>query len=181
MSIHCESCGAELPEDARFCGECGASARSDPPPDPYGYSYAEPAVNRRPVTGYSGYDPPAPVPAGTGHISTAEFFFTLLLFAIPVIGLIACLIMSFAPKLPTRRHFARALLIWNIIGCILGVSVGAFAYLKDEASSDLVRVRIMGQELGSMSSFEAVVPTSAPELLSEQLEPPQSFEITIDR
>ena len=52
-------------------------------------------------------------------LSTAAYFWTLLLFAVPVIGLIAMLIMAFASKNANRRNLAQACLIGLLICLIL--------------------------------------------------------------
>ena len=52
----------------------------------------------------------------------------MLLFAIPVIGLIALLIFAFAVKNKNLRNFARAILIWIIVALVL--SVLAFIAMK---------------------------------------------------
>ena len=51
-------------------------------------------------------------------LSTAAYFWTLLLFAVPVIGLIAMLIMAFASKNANRRNLAQACLIGLLI-CLI--------------------------------------------------------------
>lgn len=58
-----------------------------------------------------------------GVLSTGAFFGLILLFAIPVIGCIACIVMAFAPKNENLKHFARAMLIWVIIFMVLCVAM----------------------------------------------------------
>lgn len=65
---------------------------------------------------------PQPEQAPVKPISTAGFFLTMLLFAIPVIGWIACIIMGFTAKNSNRRSFARANLIWLAIFLLLAVA-----------------------------------------------------------
>ena len=43
----------------------------------------------------------------------------MILFAVPVIGFIACIIMAFAAKNKNIRNYARATLIWMIIAFVL--------------------------------------------------------------
>ncbi|MBQ4425152.1 MAG: zinc ribbon domain-containing protein [Lachnospiraceae bacterium] len=65
-------------------------------------------------------------------VKTARFFWMGLLFAIPVIGLIAVIITSVAAKRESLRNFARANLIWIIVGLILLLlaALGGFIYLN---------------------------------------------------
>ncbi len=54
------------------------------------------------------------------------FFGLILLFSIPVIGLIACLIFMFAPKKKSMKNYARATMVWlalQIVSTILIVSI----------------------------------------------------------
>ncbi|MBR5981604.1 MAG: hypothetical protein IK035_06300, partial [Firmicutes bacterium] len=92
---------------------------------------------------------PAPGPAPemrSKEISTAGYFWLMLLFAIPVIGLIALLIFAFAVKNKNLRNLARAFLIWIIVALVL--SVIAFILMK-----------IFGVNLSSvMESIQNVIP-----------------------
>lgn len=54
-----------------------------------------------------------------GVVSTGAFFGLGLLYSIPVIGWIACIIMSFVPQNVNTKHFARAAMIRLIIGLVL--------------------------------------------------------------
>lgn len=50
--------------------------------------------------------------------SVMSYFGLMLLFSIPVVGLIACIVMSFALKNKNTRNFARAALIFIVV-CLL--------------------------------------------------------------
>ena len=52
-------------------------------------------------------------------LSTAAYFWTLFLFLVPGIGLIAMLIMAFTARNKNRRNFAQACLIYVLIALIL--------------------------------------------------------------
>ena len=85
-----------------------------------GAAAAAPLVGEKPAA------PVTPVPEGpevltvyNKPLSTAAYFWTLLLFAVPVIGLIAMLIMAFASKNANRRNLAQACLIGLLICLIL--------------------------------------------------------------
>ena len=56
-------------------------------------------------------------------MGTGAFFGLILLFCIPVIGWVACVIMAFASGNQNRKNFARAMLIFIIIGILLSVAV----------------------------------------------------------
>ena len=51
----------------------------------------------------------------------------MFLYAIPVIGWLVCLITALAAKNENKKHFAKAMLIWLIIGLVLAV-VGYFVF-----------------------------------------------------
>ena len=57
-------------------------------------------------------------------VTTGAFFGLNLLFSLPAIGWIICLIMAFAPKNKNIKNFARSKLIWIIIAIILGAICG---------------------------------------------------------
>lgn len=68
----------------------------------------------------SQYNPTAPesVPQtedASAVVGTGAFFGLELVFAIPLVGLIVSIILSFAPKNRNLRHYAQAKLIWAVI------------------------------------------------------------------
>lgn len=66
--------------------------------------------------------------------SVLAFFGMLLLFTIPVVGWIACLVMCFAAKKQNTKNFARAIMIWTVIGAFLVAAViSAFMWAFSEA------------------------------------------------
>ncbi|MBR3060272.1 MAG: zinc-ribbon domain-containing protein [Oscillospiraceae bacterium] len=136
MARFCTECGTAIPEGAGFCIECGAKApeaETNPAqpavpasPEPY------PAVPQpQPVPEQNGYEepqqaayPPRPSagpsrPDRSGKpVSTLGFWALKLLYAIPVVGFFASLVLSIAPENKSLKHHALATLIWRII--ILG-------------------------------------------------------------
>lgn len=54
-------------------------------------------------------------------VSTGAFFGLNLLFSLPGIGWIICIIMAFAPQNKNIKNYARSKLIWLVIGIVLGV------------------------------------------------------------
>lgn len=145
----CQNCGARLTPDADFCPVCGArcarpvaSLRPTVPPA----SSAQPAHPEapRPVPPQSGpeasgsaapgpqpgtgprYSSPAPESAGVP--SVWWYFGMLLLFAVPVVGLVAMLCFSLLPGCSDQqRNLARACLLLALI-LALAVLVGIFLF-----------------------------------------------------
>ena len=77
------------------------------------------------------YTQPAPDPTSK-VVGTGAYFWLMLLFALPIIGFIACIIMAFAPKNKNIKHFARAQLIWMVIAIVLiGILVAVITLLTN--------------------------------------------------
>ncbi|MDR0248519.1 MAG: hypothetical protein LBI44_02500, partial [Oscillospiraceae bacterium] len=80
------------------------------------------------------YAAPAPVypqqtkkPSGDKTLGVGAFFGLMLLFAIPVLGWIACLVFALVPANKNCKNFARAYLIIILIG--IGALVGLYFLL----------------------------------------------------
>lgn len=136
----CKNCGARLTPDADRCAVCGAPRVYDAPPcspDP------EPAVPQ-PEPSLPPCPPPVPdplppappkgtptphycrEPEETDATPSIEWYFgMLLLFVIPVIGLVAMLCFSFLPGCSQRqRNLARAcLLLTLMIAALISIAV----------------------------------------------------------
>ena len=111
--------------------------------------YAQPAyqqpVYQQPQQTYAA--PTAPDPTNK-VVGTGTYFGLMLLFALPIIGFIACIIMCFAPKNKNIKHFARANLIWAIIGLIIaGLLIGGI-YLLSNSLLDYINQATDGQFSG---------------------------------
>ena len=121
----CPSCGAEISPDAAFCTECGtkiAAAPTAPAPakkEPERKPETPPA--QKPPQTQGGYVPPqqtAPsVPADV--VGVGAYFWLTVLYHIPFLGWLVCLVMCFAPRNRNLKNFSRATLIRMIIGLIL--------------------------------------------------------------
>jgi hypothetical protein len=142
----CTECGANVPDDVKFCVECGKpmdAARTEPDTVPAQAAatvnqappvQARPAAQTAPPPQYQQqpYSPPqqaayagaAPPPKGGKYsvMSTGAYIGTMILFAIPIIGWLACIIMAFAAGNRNRRNFARAMLVFMVIGLILAIA-----------------------------------------------------------
>jgi hypothetical protein len=134
----CTECGATVQDGVKFCIECGKPIGETPQPIPAMAAAAaqptpaadapaaQPTPAPQPAYGYPAA-PVQPVVPGSAPdsksevIGTGGYFLTLLLFAIPLVGWIACIIMAFAAGNRNRRNLARAMLIFLVIGLILSV------------------------------------------------------------
>ena len=112
MSV-CTKCGENIQNGAQACPACGAPT---PAPAPAWQQPAYPPQQAyQPPMVPAGEVPPAP---GSPYsvISTIGYVGLGILFALPVIGVIACLIMAFAAKNLNCRNYARAGLIFMLVG-----------------------------------------------------------------
>ena len=141
MAKFCTECGKEIAQGVAFCTECGTKAPADPATattetvtEAKETKIETPVVHTPPAQNYPAqqtYTQPAPDPASK-VVGTGAYFWLMLLFAIPIIGQIACLIMAFAPKNKNIKHFARAQLIWMVIAIVLiGILVALITLLTN--------------------------------------------------
>ena len=116
MAKFCKNCGHELPENAVFCGECGRPVEK------------EPAVTEIvPAPAAPKQTAPAPKPeaaqASGKTLSLWAYVGLFLLFNLPFVGWIICIVMAFAPKNANIRHFAGGLIVYTLIMAILAVGI----------------------------------------------------------
>ena len=141
MAKFCTECGKEIAAGVVFCTECGTKAPADPATattetvtEAKDTKVETPVVHTPPAQSYQAqqtYTQPAPDPTSK-VVGTGAYFGLMLLFAIPIIGQIACLIMAFAPKNKNIKHFARAQLIWMVIAIVLiGILVALLSVLTN--------------------------------------------------
>ena len=113
----CKNCGRFAAEPTQtHCQKCGAPLPPLPPESvPQSEEKTEAA---RPL--YHRQTPEA-------GMTTVEYFFTLLVFSIPLVGLVLQLIWSFSgPEDPARRNLSRAYLLRKLIGAVLLTAAAAF-------------------------------------------------------
>jgi preprotein translocase subunit SecF len=74
-------------------------------------------------------------------VSLGDWILTMILSSIPIVGLIMILVWAFGGGAkPSKKNYARALIIMAIIGIVLGIIssilfAGAFAALANNLSS----------------------------------------------
>ena len=119
MLRFCKNCGLLVPHDAHTCPQCGA------PVPPHAASALSPAA---PL-----YDAPdrEDEPAIEAMSQTATTI-TMILFAIPIVGLVLSLVWSFGGTHdPARKRLARAYLIRTLVvaaAAVLFVLVAALVF-----------------------------------------------------
>lgn len=115
MLLFCKHCGLLLPAHETVCPRCGTPAPqpSAPPAQPPLYASADAPASAAPKEGPR-YQAPAAKPRGP--MGLAGYFGSLLLFAVPVVGLIFMLIWSVSDRVrPERHRLAQAYLIRTVI------------------------------------------------------------------
>ncbi len=140
--MQCTNCGATLKEGAAFCENCGQPVatvntnlqdsdttrslygndpqtqynqpyQSNPPPRPYQPAPPSPYMNAAPT--YNTY-------TDESVMTTGSWFVTMLITAIPIVGIVMIFIWAFGSSGNiNRRNYARAVLIWALIAIVLGI------------------------------------------------------------
>ena len=113
MARFCKECGAEIPEGVSFCNACGAAVQSQ---------NVQPVQSVQQTTAAQ---PVQQVPLADGTVGTGYFFGMMLVYAIPIVGWIACILTALKGKHQTKKNFAKAMMIWLIIGLVLSLITGA--------------------------------------------------------
>jgi hypothetical protein len=86
----------------------------------------------------AGFDSPPPKSSPYAVMGTGAYIGHSILFAIPVVGWLICVIMAFSAKNLNKRHYARAVLIFLVIGAVLSVSLYfLFSWVWDAAAEYL--------------------------------------------
>ena len=102
----------------------------------------------------------APAPeqdaARVAPVSTAAFFGYKVLYGIPVIGWILCLVFSFTQKNVNKRNFARATLIGLVISLVITCVIGFAAIKVAEIVIEKYMMEALGGSLGGLGDLGAV-------------------------
>ena len=140
----CTGCGKSMSAELTPAPEMETEQAPVPPepvapptPQPeYRQAYQpaqQPAYQHAPQTPPPSYTSPPAQPPVYGEddrpargskyavMGTGAYFGTMILFCIPVIGWISCIIMAFAVQNRNLRNFARAMMIFLIIGAVMSV------------------------------------------------------------
>lgn len=90
-------------------------------------------------------------------VSTGAFFGYKLLYGIPVVGWILCLIFSFTEKNVNKRNFARATLLALVLSLVVTCLLGLAVVKAAEVVVERVAVEILDGTLGDVGILEEVV------------------------
>ncbi len=147
MARFCTGCGKELADGLMFCTGCGTKVPESTPAEADAIKEevrAAAEVKQEPVIvqeqpiqqpqqqyippqNTQPQQPPQQPPMQASQLaenhsaSTAHFFWMMLVYSLPLIGWLICIIMAFAPKNESKKHFARAILIWGIVGIVISI------------------------------------------------------------
>ena len=135
----CTNCGADIAQGAKFCASCGAAQSSNAAdgPGPQAADAAPEAPQQAHQPGGAQTPPPAahnqqPAPQQANQqptsqagenavVGTLGWLGILILFAIPIVGLVLCIVWAFGGGNLNRRNFARACLILSAITIALSI------------------------------------------------------------
>lgn len=147
MAKYCTECGHELNPDELFCPSCGKAVNSEECDTSGAYDNtgaADPSSEENiSVEKHDVIPPSVDNGHGTSHkdknsaasgtscgtIGTGTYFFLLLLYALPVVGPVACIVSAIAPKNASLKNFARAILLWMGIFIVLAAAACIAAYI----------------------------------------------------
>ena len=102
--MYCSKCGKELPLNASVCPDCGAAQAENDIKEVSAKNAA----------------------SGDFVISMGEWFVTILLTWIPIVGLVMMFVWGFGGGTnSTKKNWARANLIWMVVGIVLSILFGA--------------------------------------------------------
>lgn len=140
---YCPNCGNTLPLDVSNCPYCGAPCASHKaPPSPADTNAMGAAVSSAESSTQPAHGPryaPAQTVCPDGGLTTAQYFWSLLLFSIPIIGWIFLFYWAFGAHAEApRQRLARAALmkgcVWLVIFAII---LSALAVVFFQALNDL--------------------------------------------
>ncbi|MDR0843506.1 MAG: zinc ribbon domain-containing protein [Acidobacteriota bacterium] len=131
----CTKCGENVAEGVKFCTGCGnpmtaatpatpvtpAFQQSAPPPPPRQPAPA-PAPAVAPAPTYAPAPAYAPLDGRSAVVGTWSWIGTFILLAIPLVGLVFCIVWAFGGGVNlNRRNLARACLILTVVGIVVSI------------------------------------------------------------
>ncbi|MBE6573088.1 MAG: zinc ribbon domain-containing protein [Ruminococcaceae bacterium] len=136
MAKICTNCGKENRDNMTFCADCGTKL---PAAAPVGVNEfeADPTMRATPIQMKTAPAPaPAPVKEKTKvkkektedssdskAPSTGIFLMYKIIFAVPIIGWVAALIMAFTAPDKAIKSYARATLIWVLVWLVVAIII----------------------------------------------------------
>lgn len=151
----CPQCGTPYRPGVQFCTECGTRRAQSPAetnqtpvnpkparptqPDPMRANSAPMGVPYSPApANAASIEDDMPRGGAYGVVSTGAFFWLDVLFKLPGLGWLFCIILSFAPKNYNIKHFARSRLVVLVIALICaGLLYAVFAIFGDQIAAAL--------------------------------------------
>lgn len=94
--VFCQKCGTQNNANNQYCNYCN-----------------------RPLTDARNYS--RPYQAAPDNANTGKWFWSLLLLCIPIVGLVMLFVWGFGNDVDKRRNFARAILLWYLVGVVVGI------------------------------------------------------------
>lgn len=165
----CTECGTDIPAGVRFCTECGKQVTTEQPVTAATAAAHDPSAAAVRPTAQAVYTPPAaqstvvsgaPAPGSRYAVmGTGAYIGAMLLYCIPVVGWIFCIIAAFLSGNQNRRNFARAMLVFLAVGVGLSVAlyfaVSSFIRFVVESAQGVISEATGGavtsfDELGSL-------------------------------
>lgn len=135
MAKFCTECGKEIADGVAFCTECGAKApettaikaetvtdNASQPQTQTPQAYQAQQPYQQPTPQQTVVQTPAAEPVSK-VVGTGTYYVLMLLYALPIIGIISVIVMASKAKNKNIKNFAKANLIWAIIAVILSISL----------------------------------------------------------
>lgn len=121
--MYCNSCGSKLPDGAEFCTNCGAKQGGKGTTSPNTQrkvNIPPPQVRRNPSSsGQGNYSQEK-----AELITTKEYILMMVLFAIPIVGIVFMFIWGFGSDTPiNKKNYARAMLIFMAIAVAISIII----------------------------------------------------------
>ncbi len=136
----CPRCGVQLKEGAAFCGNCGLSLQKADGANPVENGGFHPGYHQEQPNTSPWSRPAMP----TDVLSVGDYILMMVLFSLPLVGLVLMLYWSFSSAVgPNRKHFARAYLIFYCISLV-------FSMIMMGIMGSVVSTFVMEEGVGSL-------------------------------